>query len=461
MYKIFGNKAFFLMIILFNLLNINKLNAQTVQIATPYSCPQAQVFVPVKFIHCYNLGEIFFSIQYSPANLEFVGIDNLLPQFVNVNVETSGNIVEISWQNNNENGLDVPSGKFLDLEFNYITGSSAIVFNEESTMHDNDDILLIVNYMDGGVDSYLTTFPPLVRNINNQSVQRGAAFVPINLNNHVQDDNTPDSEIVWEVEPSEFFSVEIDSFQFAQVIAKDTTWLGADTLIFRAFDDCRLSGKDSVVFTVINEHRDLTVSNVWLASNEVVRGEYLPTKVYVNNIGRLPVEDMFYLYYRLSLDTIYEPFDFFLAHRIVFPIEANDSSFQIIEPLQIPMLPANEYYLIINADEFNEIDEGNEWNNTTVRKITVTNPESVDYESFTSTQLIPNPNNGNFSIFTGSVSYNFSFKIYNFQGKLLKHDCSESNETIRLDNFSSGIYFIVIEPFHEKYSSFAFKFVVE
>jgi len=78
------------------------------------------------------------------------------------------------------------------------------------------------------------------------------------------------------------------------------------------------------------------------------------------------------------------------------------------------------------------------------------NNTSVEDEATNNFNIYPNPNNGMFNIsFTFETSNNISLNIYNSLGELvfeeyLNNYSGEYNNTIDLDSYGKGIYFITI-----------------
>lgn len=107
------------------------------------------------------------------------------------------------------------------------------------------------------INSFLNQPPEITPPIPDQEMSQGGSFNPINLDNHVIDNETPVEDITWSMEsPPEHFDVIIDQNRIATISPKIDTWEGSETLIFKA-EDAGVNGLnkrfdlDDVVFTVI------------------------------------------------------------------------------------------------------------------------------------------------------------------------------------------------------------------
>ena len=98
------------------------------------SATNTDVFVPINVSDMNNMGSMDIKVTYDNTVMTFVELANLSTEAAGTisNITTAGTIgtVNISWLNNGSMGVNFVNGKFLDLKFNYIGGSSAINFNQ-------------------------------------------------------------------------------------------------------------------------------------------------------------------------------------------------------------------------------------------------------------------------------------------------------------------------------------------
>ena len=95
-------------------------------------------------------------------------------------------------------------------------------------------------------------FAPVVSGIPNQTIQEGATFDSIYLDDYVADPNNSDDEIQWSVSGANQLVIVIDSNRVAQVSTPDSNWFGSETVEFKATDPTNLFDVASVTFTVTN-----------------------------------------------------------------------------------------------------------------------------------------------------------------------------------------------------------------
>lgn len=95
-------------------------------------------------------------------------------------------------------------------------------------------------------------FSPVVSGIPNQTIQEGASFDLIHLDDYVTDPNNSDDEIQWSVSGANRLVIVIDTNRVAQVSPPDSNWFGSETVEFKATDPTNLFDVVSVTFTVTN-----------------------------------------------------------------------------------------------------------------------------------------------------------------------------------------------------------------
>jgi hypothetical protein len=93
---------------------------------------------------------------------------------------------------------------------------------------------------------------PVVNNIPDQTILEGDAFETINLDDFVNDEETPDENITWEYTGNSELIITITN-HIAAITVPDEDWFGSETVTFTATDDdteVTLSGSDMCLFTV-------------------------------------------------------------------------------------------------------------------------------------------------------------------------------------------------------------------
>jgi len=95
--------------------------------------------------------------------------------------------------------------------------------------------------------------PPVVTNIPDQTIDEDALFATINLDDYVNDPDTPDDQITWTVEAPKplGLTVTIDVNRIATVVIPNANWNGSGSFIFIAADPVGLADTtDPATFTV-------------------------------------------------------------------------------------------------------------------------------------------------------------------------------------------------------------------
>lgn len=151
--------TFVLSLSLIFLVNTGLITAQTITVGSATANPGDNVLVPITFNNMNNIGAITLFIQYDPAVLTFNGITNLVPEGSGTifNGMTNPTRVGISWTAST-GGVNFPNGTYLDLQFAFLGGSSALDFTNACEIADWDANILIVTYVDGVVSAPAVTF---------------------------------------------------------------------------------------------------------------------------------------------------------------------------------------------------------------------------------------------------------------------------------------------------------------
>lgn len=133
--------------------------AQTVTVGSITANPGDNILVPITFNNLNNIGAITLFVLYDPAVLTFNGITNLVPEGTGTlaNGMTNPTRVGIAWSAST-NGVNFPNGKYLDMQFTFLGGSTSLEFSNACEIADWDANPISVNYVDGGVTAPAVTF---------------------------------------------------------------------------------------------------------------------------------------------------------------------------------------------------------------------------------------------------------------------------------------------------------------
>jgi hypothetical protein len=134
-------------------------SAQTVTVGSITANPGDNILVPITFNNLNNIGAITLFILYDPALLTFNGITNLVPEGTGTlaNGMTNPTRVGIAWSAST-NGVNFPNGKYLDMQFTFLGGSTSLEFSNDCEIADWDANPISVNYVDGGASAPAVTF---------------------------------------------------------------------------------------------------------------------------------------------------------------------------------------------------------------------------------------------------------------------------------------------------------------
>ncbi|NIQ88410.1 MAG: hypothetical protein GWN93_04770, partial [Deltaproteobacteria bacterium] len=91
---------------------------------------------------------------------------------------------------------------------------------------------------------------PVVSDIPDQSIDEGASFTSITLDDYVDDVDNLDSEISWSYFGNTDLTVSIDLNRVATISTPSPDWTGSETITFRATDDSAAFNEDAATFTV-------------------------------------------------------------------------------------------------------------------------------------------------------------------------------------------------------------------
>ena len=91
---------------------------------------------------------------------------------------------------------------------------------------------------------------PRVSDIPDQSIQEGATFTTISLDNYVSDPDNADSEMSWSYNGNSSLTVSISTSRIATISTPNADWNGSERITFTATDPGNLSAGNPATFTV-------------------------------------------------------------------------------------------------------------------------------------------------------------------------------------------------------------------
>ncbi len=94
------------------------------------------------------------------------------------------------------------------------------------------------------------TFPPVVTDIPNQTIDEGQSFATIALDNFVSDLDDPDANLTWTTSGQSQLSVTISPARVATIHIPNPDYFGAETITFKAKDPLNHTASDAATFTV-------------------------------------------------------------------------------------------------------------------------------------------------------------------------------------------------------------------
>ncbi|KPA13923.1 hypothetical protein MHK_005870, partial [Candidatus Magnetomorum sp. HK-1] len=91
---------------------------------------------------------------------------------------------------------------------------------------------------------------PVITDISDQTIEEGATFSTINLDDFISDVDDSDSQISWTATGQSDLTVSINN-RIATITIPNTDWNGAETIVFTATDSGGLTTSDAATFTAI------------------------------------------------------------------------------------------------------------------------------------------------------------------------------------------------------------------
>jgi len=143
------------------------------------------------------------------------------------------------------NGIAAISGDFIDytpeLDWTGVDTFEYQVLDSEG-LTDTALVNVVVNAVNN---------PPIVSNINDQTINVGDDFKLIYLNDYVEDDKDSDENITWSYSGNTELIVTIMD-NIATITTPNINWTGEETVTFRATDVGGLFDEDDVIFSVVS-----------------------------------------------------------------------------------------------------------------------------------------------------------------------------------------------------------------
>ena len=125
-----------------------------------------------------------------------------------------------------------------------------------------------------GVDtSYVVTVsnqPPVVLDIPNQTINEGQNFVPINLDNYVEDPDNSDDQMTWTYWGNSALQVQIAN-RVVSITVSNPEWNGSETIWFKACDPDGLCDSNEATFTITAVNDTPIVSDI--SDQAILEGE--------------------------------------------------------------------------------------------------------------------------------------------------------------------------------------------
>lgn len=154
-----------------------------------------------------------------------------------------------------------------DVDLDGIFETNGQNINVQFSRGGNYKIVLRVADDDGGVGLDTTTVqiaskPPVVSSIPAQTIDEGASFAKINLDDFVSDPDNSDAEMTWQVRGNLNLAAIIDANRIAAISPVDEDWFGTETLTFIASDPAQLKDSTATLFTVKNVNDPPVVTEI-------------------------------------------------------------------------------------------------------------------------------------------------------------------------------------------------------
>lgn len=179
--------------------------------------------------------------------------------------------------------MEIPAGDTL-INLNYTVDQQAnqgdqttIDFVGENVIGDPDENEFLLDLNPGLFTVDQPNQQPVVEDIPGATTIRGEDFSTISLDDHVDDPNHPDEDLLWSVEGENKVEISIDEHRIVHTTVQDPDWTGSDTVTFTVTDPGGLSDQDQAVFTV--EQRPGIYLNILDQQTEAASGMSVPVRV--------------------------------------------------------------------------------------------------------------------------------------------------------------------------------------
>ncbi len=236
-------KNFFLSLLLVFGVIISGINAQipSIQISNVTECPGNELLVPVDITDFESIGAITLYIEYDSAVVQFIGAENVHPQFIGMIFNSILNPqpkIGITWSN--VVGQSVEEGKLFDLRFLFSGGECDLSFMQNCEIANTNLQVVNVDYIDGQVAQLFS----ILSQPENTTVNEPEA---------VQFSIIADGSInyLWQVstDGGEVFTDLSNSIDIQGVFTPDLQLLVTNTNIDGYFYRCRLSDNGCVIYS--------------------------------------------------------------------------------------------------------------------------------------------------------------------------------------------------------------------
>ncbi len=162
-----------------NVFTINEPDPLSIIAGEISGVPGTEVVVPFTSVSFFDIGAVTLRIEYDPAVLSFITSEEVNPELDGAifNESPDGEAVLVSWFDNVPpyDGANIGNGTLFNLKFNYIGGSTDLLFNEsESEIADLLGTPLNVVYDNGSVSSSQGEYVVLTSPNGGESWQSGS-----------------------------------------------------------------------------------------------------------------------------------------------------------------------------------------------------------------------------------------------------------------------------------------------
>lgn len=162
----------------------------------------------------------------------------------------ANDVLTYSWDTNNDGVYDV-NGQSVTAKF-ATSGTHTVKLKVSDDDGGNGFDTATVNVGAAG---------PVISNFNDQSVNEGTAFPAINLDNVVEDLDTPDNQLIWDYSGHDSLIVSINASRQLSVTVPRAEWSGTERITFRVRDPQNHEDQKTVAFTVISVNDPPVLNN--------------------------------------------------------------------------------------------------------------------------------------------------------------------------------------------------------